>query len=77
MAAARRLTATDDPTGLSYLLTGLIQVDLPVRQGLLEVPDTVGRLVGLDALLSREIRHLDRNLRPISLDPRLLSLRRN
>ncbi|MBA2275519.1 MAG: LON peptidase substrate-binding domain-containing protein [Chloroflexi bacterium] len=77
MAAARRLTATDDPTALSYLLTGLIQVDLPVRQGLLEVPDTVGRLVGLDALLSREIRHLDRNLRPISLDPRLLSLRRN
>ncbi len=77
MSAARRLTATDDPTALSYLLTGLIQVDLPVRQGLLEAPDTVGRLVGLNALLTREIRHLDRNLRPISVDPRLLSLRRN
>lgn len=77
MAAARRLTATDDPTALSYLLTGLIQVDLSVRQGLLEAPDTVGRLFGLDALLSREIRLLDRNLRPISLDPRLLALRRN
>ncbi len=77
MAAARRLTATDDPTALSYLLTGLIQVDLPVRQGLLEAPDTVGRLAGLDALLTREIRHLDRNLRPINVDPRLLRLRRN
>jgi len=77
MAAARRLTATDDPTALSYLLTGLIQVDLALRQSLLEAPDTVGRLVGLDALLAREIRHLDRNLRPISLDPRLLALRRN
>lgn len=77
MAAARRLTATDDPTALSYLLTGLIQVDLSVRQDLLEAPDTVGRLVALDALLTREIRHLDRDLRPISLDPRLLSLRRN
>lgn len=77
MAAARRLTATDDPTALSYLLTGLIQVDLSVRQGLLEVPDTVGRLVGLYALLTREIGHLDRHLRPVSLDPRLLALRRN
>ncbi len=77
MAAARRLTATDDPTALSYLLTGLIQVDLPVRQGLLEATDTIGRLAGLDALLTREIGHLDRNLRPISVDPRLLRLRRN
>ena len=77
MAAARRLTATDDPTALSYLLTGLIQVDLAIRQSLLEAPETVGRLVGLDALLTREIRHLDRHLRPISLDPRLLALRRN
>lgn len=77
MSAARRLTATDDPTALSYLLTGLIQVDLSVRQGLLESPDTVGRLVGLEAVLIREISHLDRHLRPISLDPRLLFLRRN
>ena len=77
MAAARRLTATDDPTALSYLLTGLIQVDLAIRQSLLEAPETVGRLVGLDALLAREIGHLDRHLRPISLDPRLLALRRN
>jgi Lon protease-like protein len=77
MAAAKRLTATDDPTALSYLLTGLIQVDLGARQDLLEAPDTVGRLVGLDALLRREIGHLSRHLRPIVLDPAVLALRRN
>ena len=48
MAAARRLTATDDPTALSYVLTALIQVDLSARQDLLEVPDTVARLAQLD-----------------------------
>ena len=77
MSAARRLTATDDPTALSYLLTGLIQVDPSARQDLLEAPDTVGRLYGLDALLTREIRHLSHQLRPISVDGRLLALRRN
>ncbi len=77
LAAARRLTATDDPTTLSYLLTGLIQVDPGARQGLLEAVDTVERLHGLDALLRREIRHLNRQLRPINVDPRLLALRRN
>lgn len=77
LAAARRLTATDDPTTLSYLLTGLIQVDLTARQDLLEAPDTVERLYGLDAVLRREIRHLNRHLRPINVDPRVLSLRRN
>jgi Lon protease-like protein len=77
LAAARRLTATDDPTTLSYLLTGLIQVDPGARQGLLEAQDTVERLHGLDALLRREIRHLNRHLRPINVDPRVLALRRN
>ena len=41
MTAARRLTATDDPTALSYVLTALVQVDLAVRQALLETPDTL------------------------------------
>jgi Lon protease-like protein len=77
MAAARRLTATDDPTTLSYLLTGLIQVDLGLRQDLLEAPDTVSRLAGLDAVLWREIRHLSRHLRPLMVDTRSLALRRN
>jgi Lon protease-like protein len=68
MAAARRLTATDDPTALSYVLTALIQVDLGSRQRLLEAPDTVERLRGLDRLLSREGWFLRQGLRPIIID---------
>lgn len=74
MAAARRLTGTDDPTALSYVLTALIQVDLGSRQALLEAPDTVERLVGLDRLLARESWFLRQGLRPIIIDP--LQLRR-
>ncbi|MGI8534215.1 MAG: LON peptidase substrate-binding domain-containing protein [Candidatus Limnocylindrales bacterium] len=77
MTAARRLIATDDPTALSYLLTGLIQLDSSTRQDLLEAPDTFGRLLGLDALLVREVRYLLRHLRPINLDPAESALRRN
>lgn len=77
MAAARRLITPTDPTALSYLLTGLVQVELPRRQDLLEAPDTVSRLTGLDALLSREIRLLSKDLKPLALDPRASALRRN
>lgn len=70
MAAARRLTDTDDPTALSYVLTALIQVDLAVRQELLEAPDTLERLVRLDGLLSRESWFLKQGLRPIIIDAR-------
>jgi len=69
MAAARRLTATDDPTALSYVLTALVQVDLASRQALLEAPDTVARLRGLDHLLERESWFLRQGLRPIIIDP--------
>lgn len=68
MAAARRLTGTDDPTALSYVLTALIQVDLASRQALLEAPDTVERLLGLDRLLARESEFLRQGLRPIIID---------
>lgn len=74
MAAARRLTGTDDPTALSYVLTALIQVDLASRQALLEAPDTVERLIGLDRLLARESWFLRMGLRPIIIDP--MQLRR-
>lgn len=70
MAAARRLTATDDPTALSYVLTSLVQVDLSARQDLLEVPDTAGRLARLEGLLTRESWFLKQGLRPIIIDPR-------
>jgi len=71
MAAARRLTGTDDPTALSYVLTALIQVDLAVRQELLEAPDTLERLARLDGLLTRESWFLRQGLRPIIIDARL------
>lgn len=69
MSAARRLTGTDDPTALSYVLTALIQVDLSARQELLEAPDTVERLARLDGLLTRESWFLRQGLRPIIIDP--------
>lgn len=68
MAAAKRLTSTDDPTALSYVLTALIQVDLASRQQLLEAPDTVQRLDRLDGLLARESWFLQQGLRPIIID---------
>ncbi|MEA2621481.1 MAG: uncharacterized protein QOH61_391 [Chloroflexota bacterium] len=77
LAAARRLTATSDPTVLSYVLTGLVQVELAIRQDLLEAPDTVSRLMGLDAILRREIRLLSKHLKPLVLDPAINVLRRN
>ena len=77
MAAARRLTATSDPTELSYLVSGLIQVETGQRQSLLETLDTASRLSGLDAILRREIQLLSRHLKPLALDPRLAALRRN
>lgn len=68
LAAARRLTSTDDPTALSYVLTALIQVDLRSRQELLEAPDTVARLRDLDRLLARESWFLRQGLRPIIIE---------
>jgi Lon protease-like protein len=77
MAAARRLAVPDDPTALSYILGGLVQVDLPTRQALLEAVDAETRLRQLDAVLSREIRLLGRRLKPLLVDPRLAQVRRN
>jgi Lon protease-like protein len=58
-----RLLIPDDPTTLSYLLSGIVQVELPRRQALLEADTTVERLVHLLALLDREILLLARRLR--------------
>src|SRR3989304_185783 len=46
MAAARRLVTPEDPTALSYVLAGLVHVELPARQGLLEAMDTEARRRG-------------------------------
>ena len=51
-----------------YLLSGIIQVELPRRQALLEAETTVERLVHLLALLDREILLLRRRLRLFTPD---------
>ncbi|MEJ7747682.1 MAG: LON peptidase substrate-binding domain-containing protein [Candidatus Limnocylindrales bacterium] len=65
------LVIPDDPTVLSYLLSGIVQVELPRRQALLEAGTTVERLEGLVALLERELTFLRRRLRYFSPDPGL------
>jgi uncharacterized protein len=66
------LVIPDDPTILSYLLSGIVQVELPRRQALLEAETTVERLESLIGLLEREVMLLGRRLRIFSPDPRLL-----
>lgn len=68
----RDLVIPDDPTVLSYLLSGIVQIELPRRQALLEADTTVDRLEGLIALLEREVVLLGRRLRFFSPDPKLL-----
>jgi Lon protease-like protein len=70
-AAARRLVIPDDPTTLSYLLSGIIQVDPPRRQALLEAPTTEERLGLLDGYLDRELWMLRRRLRYYAADERV------
>jgi uncharacterized protein len=62
----------DDPTVLSYLLSGIVQVELPRRQALLEAETTVVRLEELVSLLERELVLLTKRLRYFSPDPALL-----
>jgi hypothetical protein len=69
---ARDLKIPDDPTVLSYLLSGIIEVELPRRQALLEAGTTVDRLENLVRLLDRELMLLSGRLRIFSPDPRLM-----
>jgi len=48
---------------LSYLLSGIVQAELPRRQRLLEAETTVERLEKLVTLLDREVFLLGRRLR--------------
>jgi Lon protease-like protein len=72
-----RVSIPDDPTVLSHLLSGIIQVDQPRRQALLEAETTVDRITELLRLIEREIALLERRLRNYSVDPRLAATRRN
>jgi Lon protease-like protein len=75
--AARRLAIPNDPTVLSYLFSGIVQVESLRRQSLLEMETTEARLAELARLLELEISLLERRLKNYEPDPRLLSLRRN
>ena len=66
------LVIPDDPTVLSYLLSGIVQVELPRRQALLEAETSVERLEGLVPLLEREILLLRYRLRCFAPDPDML-----
>jgi uncharacterized protein len=70
--SARDLKIPDDPTVLSYLLSGIIEVELPRRQALLEAGTTVERLENLVRLLDREVMLLSGRLRIFSPDPKLM-----
>jgi Lon protease-like protein len=68
----RDLVIPDDPTVLSYLLSGIVQIELPRRQALLEASTTTDRLEALIRLLDRELLLLAGRLRLFAPDPRLL-----
>jgi Lon protease-like protein len=76
-ATTTSLTIPDDPTVLSYLLSGIVQVELPRRQRLLEAGTTVERLEELITLLDREVLLLTRRLRLFSPDSRVGDVRRS
>ncbi len=73
----RRVMIPDDPTVLSHLLAGILQVESPRRQALLEAATTEERLRGLLALIDRETFLLRRRLRFFRPDARIVGSRRS
>ncbi len=73
----RRVTIPDDPTVLSHLLAGILQIEAPRRQALLEAPTTEARLRELLALIDREIVLLERRLRLFRPDAPIMGARRS
>jgi Lon protease-like protein len=66
------LRIPDDPSSLSFLLTGILQVEPARKQALLEVVTAEERMRGLDELLTRETGLLRRRLAFYAPDPREL-----
>ena len=73
----RKVVIPDDPTTLSYLLTGIIQVELPRRQALLEAETTEERLRDLLVLIGRETLLLRHRLRAFSPERQMPAARRS
>jgi hypothetical protein len=76
-ARRRRVMIPDDPTVLSHLLAGILQVEAPRRQALLEADTTEHRLRGLLALIDRENLLLQRRLRFFRPENRVAGPRRS
>jgi Lon protease-like protein len=72
-AVRAALRIPDDPSALSYLLTGIVQVETDRKQALLEASSAEERLRELDALLDRELRLLTARLAPFAVDRRTLT----
>jgi Lon protease-like protein len=67
------LRIPEDPSALSFLLTGIVQVEPDRRQALLEAASADERLRDIDALLDRELMLLGARLAPIAVDRRGLA----
>ena len=75
LAAALRIP--EDPSQLSFLLAGIVQVDPETRQQLLEATSAEARLRQLDSLLDRELELLRKRLAPFQPDRGELRAGRN
>jgi Lon protease-like protein len=71
------LRVPDDPSALSFLLTGIVQAELDRKQALLEAPTAEERLRDLDDLLRRELDLLHQRLGLYVPDRRNLADRLN
>ena len=67
------LRIPEDPSALSFLLTGIVQVEPDRRQALLEAASADERLRDIDALLDRELKLLGARLAPFAVDRRGLA----
>jgi Lon protease-like protein len=72
-SARLALRIPEDPSALSFLLTGIVQVEPDRRQALLEAASADERLRDIDALLDRELRLLGARLAPFAVDRRGLA----
>ena len=71
-ALADALRIPDDPSNLSFLLTGILQVEPFRKQALLEATTAEQRLRELDRILDRELMLLRARLAPYHPDRRAL-----
>jgi Lon protease-like protein len=72
-ATRAALRIPDDPSVLSFLLTGIVQVEADRKQHLLEAASAEDRLRDISTLLDREIDLLARRLAPFAVDRRVLA----